>query len=234
MAIRIRIRFNTLRTRLTIALLLLVLLPTITIGWAAYNTMFETIRSSRISDVGQDADSKHDQLVMVLTRANLSAEHFLSDLSDQCSGNTAKLNHLCATGLIRSYLASEGAIGATLHRKGSDHLTIGTSATQNEEPVTFQTGQLAKFSETGPKSNHSYFVSVAEESTGFQLAITYPSSILEPIFNPPPADLGLSGETFLADGEGYSVTQPRYTSTQGRNLPHFRTPDAVLPELAIA
>ncbi|MDO8263443.1 MAG: EAL domain-containing protein [Gallionella sp.] len=215
----IRIKFNSLRARLTVALLLLVLLPTITIGWVAYNMVFETVRSERIKAVGRIADSKHDQLVMVLTRANIRAEHFLSDLRDQCSGNSASQNHLCATGLIRSYLAAEGALGATLRRKSGDSLTIGTSATRNEEPVTFQTGQLAKFSGTGPKSNHSYFVSVAEESTGFQLAITYPSSILEPVFATPPKELGLSGETFLADGEGYFVTKPRYASTQGHKLP---------------
>ncbi|MDO8313415.1 MAG: hypothetical protein Q7T25_15900, partial [Sideroxyarcus sp.] len=110
------IKFNTLRTRLTVALLLMVLLPTITISWVAYNRMFETVRSERMKAVGRVADSKHDQLVMVLTRANIRAEHFLSDLHAQCSGNAGKLNRPCATGLIRAYLAAEGAMGATLRR----------------------------------------------------------------------------------------------------------------------
>ena len=215
-----RIRFNSLKTRLIIVLLLIVLLPTITIGWLAYNMMSDYIRSDRISDVGRIADVKHDQLVMVLTRANSRAQNTLSDLGEQCGGGTAKFDQVCATNLIKAYLAAEGAIGANLQRKGGgDSLTIGTSAIQNEEPVTFQAGQLAKFSSTGPKSNHAYFVSAADEFTGFQLSITYPSSALGPVFTPPPADLGVTGETFLADGEGYFVTSPRYASTQGHSLP---------------
>ncbi len=214
----LKTKFSSLKARLIIVLLLMVLLPALIIGWLASNTMFENIRTERIKDVGHIANAKHSQLVMVLTRANARADHFLSDLSAQCNGNSVKLNQNCATGLIRSYLASEGAIGATLRRKGSD-LTIGASATRNEEDVKFQAGQLAKFSGTGPDNNRSYFVSVAEESAGLQLEITYPSSVLEPVFNPPPTELGLSGETFLVDGEGYFVTRPKYPPTQGNDRP---------------
>jgi PAS domain S-box-containing protein len=213
------IRFDTLRARLTFALLLAVLLPTIFIGWLASTTMFENIKAERIIEVGRVASSKHDQLVMVLTRANARAEHFLSDLSARCGSNPARPNKPCATGLINSYLASEGAIGATLHKNGRDSLTIGTSATQNMEPVAFRTGQLAKFAETGPKSDHSYFVSVAQESAGLQLTVTYPAAQLTPVFVPHPKDLGISGETFLADGEGFFATPPRYPSTQGHSHP---------------
>lgn len=214
-----RIKFESLKTRLTIALLLAVLLPTIFIGWLASNTMFENIRAERIADVGRIASSKHDQLVMVLTRANNRAEHFLSDLSVQCSGNPTTLNKSCAIGLINSYLASEGAIGATLRKKGMSNLTIGTSATRNKEPAAFQPGQLAKFSETGPRSDHSYFVSVAQKSAGLVLTVTYSASQLTPVFVPHPKDLGISGETFLADGEGFFATPPRYPSTQGHSHP---------------
>ena len=202
----------------------MVLLPTATIGWLAIDSMFETIRTERIKDAGQVADAKHSQLAMVLTRENIRAEHFLSDLSAQCSGNSARLNQLCATGLIRAYLAAEGAIGATLRRKGSDNLTIGISATRNDEAITFQAGQLAKFSGTGPESNHSYFVSVADVAAGSLLTITYPSSVLEPVFVPPPKELGISGEAFLADGEGYFVTRPKYPSTHGHGLPISANP----------
>ncbi len=212
-------KFNSLKTRLVITLLLMAVLPASAIGWMAFNMMSGYIRSDHVSDVGRVADAKHEQLVMVLTRANNRAKHFLSDLSAQCGGKAAWLNHSCVTSLTGAYLAAEGAIGANLRRKAGDSLTIGTSAVQNEQDLAFQTGQLAKFSSTGINSDHAYFVSVAEESTGLQLSITYPSSVLDPVFNPPPADLGLSGETFLADGEGYFVTQPKYPSTQGRSHP---------------
>jgi len=214
-----RIKFNSIETRLIVVLIFVAILPAITVGLIARNMMSSYIRSERIKEVGQVADSKHSQLVMVLTRANDRAESFLSNLITQCSGNPAKLNHNCAADLIRSYLGAEGALGATLRRKGGgDSLTIGTSAVQNEENITFQTGQIAKFSGTGPENNRSYFISVTEKSTGFLLGITYPSSILEPVFDAP-ADLGHSGETFLADGEGYFVTKHKYPSTQGNSHP---------------
>ena len=208
------IKFTTLRARLTVILLLMVLLPILVIGWMAYATMVETVRSERVKAVGRIADSKHDQLVMVLTRANIRAEHFLSDLSAQCGNNSTKLNRRCATNLIRTYLAAEGAIGANLRSKDGVDLIVGSSAVQNKESVTFQAGQLAQFPGTGPRSNQSYFIEVEDRSTASRLFITYPSSTMEPVFNPPPADLGRSGETFLADGEGYFVTQPGYASAQ--------------------
>jgi len=215
----IKIKFNSLVSRLIIVPFL-IFLPTITIGWLlTSNAIFDNIRAERIKDVGYVASAKHAQLVMVLNRANTRAGQFLNNLSIQCNGNAVKQNQTCATGLIRSYMASEGATGATLRRKGSDSLSIGTSATRNEESVTFQTGQLARFSGTGPDNNRSYFVLVADESAGLQLEITYPSSMLEPVFVPYPAELGISGETFLADGEGYFVTKPKYTPSQGHGRP---------------
>lgn len=217
----IKIKFNSLRTLLTTVMLVMVLLPTLIIGWVAYSMMFETIRSERIRDVGLVADSKHGQLGMMLTRSNVTAKHFLSDLNARCGGNATKLNRLCATDLIESYLAAEDAIGATLHGKG-DSLTIGAAAKHNN--VRFQTGQLAEFFGTGPANNRSYFISVTNELTGYRLEVTYPSSALAPIFNPLPAELGLSGEIFLADGAGYFVTKNRYDATQGHEHPISASP----------
>lgn len=213
------IKFNTLRVRLTVTMLLMVLLPILVIGWMAYTTMVETVRSERIKAVGHIADSKHDQLVMVLTRANIRAEHFLSDLNTQCGTEPVGLNRRCATNLIKTYLAAEDAIGANLRGRDGGDLIIGTSAVQNKEYVTFQAGQLATVSGTGPESNKLYFIGVEDRSTASRLFITYPSSTLETVFNPPPADLGRSGETFLADGEGYFVTQPGYAPEQWGNTP---------------
>lgn len=213
-------KFNSLKVHLIITLLWMAVAPTIAVSWLATNVMSEHIRSERVADVGRVAGTKHDQLIMVLTRANSRAEHFLSDLSGQCGGNAARLNQVCAASLIKVYLAAEGAIGANIHTEGNgDSLTIGASAVRDKECIALQSGQLAKFSSAGPNSDHSYFVSVTEKSAGLHLSITYPSSVLEPVFNPPPAGLGLSGETFLADGEGYFVTRPKYASTQGHSHP---------------
>ncbi len=210
---------GSIEIRLIAVMLLLTVLPAAAVGWIAYKQMFENIRSERIGDVSRIADSKHAQLAMVLTRANDRAKSFLSNLVAQCGGNAAKLSPVCATNLIKSYLAAENASGAFLHRNGGDEsLIIGTSAARNEKNITFQAGQLAQFSGIGPGNNLSYFISVAEPA-GFRMVITYPSSTLDPVFASPPTELGQSGETFLADGGGYFVTKPKFTSTQGHEHP---------------
>ncbi|MDD4930117.1 MAG: EAL domain-containing protein [Gallionella sp.] len=215
----LKIKFNSLETRLTTALLLMVILPAISIGGFATHAMSSNIRAERIKDVGQAADAKHNQLIMLLARQNARTAHLLSDLHEQCIAKTDSLDALCATRWIESYLASEGAVGAKLRKANGDSLSIGASVTRNEKSVPFKSGQLAKFIETGAHSNHAYFVSATDKSAGLQVDITYPSSVFESIFSPPPAALGASGETFMADGEGYFVTRPKYHATQGHGIP---------------
>lgn len=211
------IRFNSIKTRLTIVLLLMVILPTLIIGWVAYSMAFNIIREERIRNVGLVAASKHSQLVLMLTHENSSAKHFLSDLNAKCGGNAIKLNPPCAAALIKSYLAAEDAIGATLREKANGgSLAIGVA---NSNDISLQAGQLAGFAGNDPVNNRSYFISVMEEPDGYRLDVAYPSSRLEPVFNPVPAELGLSGETFLADGKGYFATRPRHISTQGHEHP---------------
>ncbi len=213
--------FNSIRIRFTIVLLLMSIVPAVTVGWVAHNLVFESIRSERIKTVGQVADAKHTQLVMVLTRSNDRAKLFLSNLGVLC--NAAKLNQECATKQIKSYLASENAQGATLHWKGGERLDVGTPRVTNGENITFQTGLLAKLSGTGKGNNTSYFISVADPNNALQLEIIYPSSNLQPIFDRP-TELGESGETFLTDSAGYFVTPARYPASQGNDIPIYAHP----------
>jgi diguanylate cyclase (GGDEF)-like protein/PAS domain S-box-containing protein len=215
----IQIKFNSLQSRLIIAMLLITMLPIAIVGGIAYNSMFETIRAEKIRSVGQVADTKRDQLVMTLNQENSRAKHLLSDLNAACGGNAENSNQLCATKLISNYLAAEGAIGATLHRKGRNSLTVGASATRNSENIQFKAGQLAQFSKAGPQNGRDYFIAVAEKTPGVQLEISYSTSTLESIFFPYPKGLGTSGEAFLADGAGYFATRGRYPSVQGHNEP---------------
>ena len=147
-----KIRFNSLKSRLIIALFLMVILPIIAIGWLSHSLMSEYIISEHIADVGNIAEAKHGQLIMVLVRANSRAKLFLSSLSKQCGSSPVKQNRLCVSRLINAYLAAEDAIGAHIHGAGGDSLTIGDSAVKNGESSAFQTGQLAKFAGAGPNA----------------------------------------------------------------------------------
>ena len=206
---------NSLNIRLSLLIIIMAALPVLAIGWVGLNIMFEHIRSELVEDVGQTAQSKHTQLVMLLTQTNSRANIFLSNLSTQCGGATRKLDRICAANLVKSYLAMEGASGGRLHIKGSgDILTVGNAAIP--ENIKFQPRQLAGFSGTGPENNHSYFISIAEPLSGLLMEVSFASTNLQPIFDNP-LYLGDSGEIFLADGAGYFVTKARYPSTQGHD-----------------
>jgi signal transduction histidine kinase len=198
---------RSLKTMLTLVLLAMVLLPTLSIGWITHNLMSGYIRQDRISAVGRVATSKHEQLTLFLEHANHRAEYLLSDLKTQCTARPQ-----CSAASLSAYLAAEGAIGASL-QQGKDHLNIGVV----QSDFRFKPGQLAKFFSTGANSDHAYVISVAK--AGIRLSVSYPSATLAQVFNPPPEDLGLSGETFLTDGEGYFATNHRYVSTQGHQVP---------------
>lgn len=81
------IKTNSLKTRLAITLAAMAILPILLLGWVVYDTMLNAIKLERLEMVGRVADAKHDQLRMVLTRANSRGQQFLSDLSRQCDGN---------------------------------------------------------------------------------------------------------------------------------------------------
>jgi PAS domain S-box-containing protein len=213
---RAGIKLNTIKIRLIAAMLLLALLPTVTIGWISRGLVFENIRAERIKAVGQVAEAKHNQLAMLLNRASIRARLFLSDMGTRCSV-AGKLERNCATRLVESYLIAEGATGAALHMNGG-RLDIGASAPAQHE--AFQPGQLAGFFGMGPGRNQSYFVPVA--AAGLRLEVVYPSTNLQPMFDRP-HELGKSGETFLADGQGYFVTRNRYPATQGHSE-HIHAP----------
>lgn len=205
--------FDSIGIRLVLVMLFFSIVPAATVGSLAYNMAFSKVQEERVRAVGQVADAKHAQLVMVLVRSNDRAKLFLSSLNEQC--NAAKPDHGCATKLIASYLKSEEAQGAVLHWRSGERLAVGSPMPANDE-IKFKSGQLAKFSGTGAGNNASYYISVTEPGTGLRLEISYPSSNFQPVFDRPP-ELGKSGEVFLTDGEGYFVTQARYPAKQGHD-----------------
>lgn len=184
-------KYNSIASILAMMLLLMVLVPTTAISWMAYSMMYDTIRSSRIKDVGMMAGIKHEQLVNILMHANIGAKSLLSDIISQCGGEAA--NHVCALALIKSYLAAADAIGATLYENGKT-LTIGIST--NPGNTIFKSGQLAGFSGKGEVNDRRYFIQVIDEATGRRLEVTYPISKFETVFKHHLAELGHSGEVF--------------------------------------
>jgi diguanylate cyclase (GGDEF)-like protein/PAS domain S-box-containing protein len=218
---------KSIKAHAILGVLLMGTLPAIAVVWLGFNALFEKIQSDRINTVGAVANVKHEQLIMFLTQANNRASFFLSILSAKC--DVENFTASCTTPLVKAYLASEKAQSATLYIEGRKSLVVGSTPSQSEK-ITLRAGQLAKFIGTGPDHNLSYYISAENPSSGLQLDTSYPSKNLQEIFTVP-LELGKSGEIFLADGDGYFVTQAKYSSAHGQHKPiHTRPMRACLSQ----
>ncbi len=210
-----KIRLASLKTRFFMMLSLTLLLPTLAIGWGTYHFLDQYIRTEKVRTVGGVARIKHDQLVTVLSRQNTRAQALLSHILSRCGGRDTQLDRQCANGVMRTYLKTEGAVGALLHQHGiSNNLQAGAFAIQINEITAFRPNQLAQFTSPQPDRERQYYLAVAEPETSWQLVVTYSLSLIQSIFVPHPS-LGEAGETFLADSNGLFITQARYPSEQG-------------------
>jgi PAS domain S-box-containing protein len=204
-----------LQKRLMILLSLLILLPTLVIAWMAYGFSVESIRNDRIRVVGRIAESRHEQLNRVLVQTNSRAHAYLSDILSKCV-KADTLDKNCAAKSLADYLHTEGAIGVSLFRPGSDDgLSVGDIST---ELKAFKLDQLAGFTAASEHHLPAYYVLADNIPSGFHLIISYPLSLIQPIFSPP-ADLGKSGEIFLVDNQGFFITEGHYPAAQGQSHP---------------
>jgi PAS domain S-box-containing protein len=208
-----------LQKRLIFLLLLLILLPTLVIGWIAYRFSIDNIRDERIKIVGRVAENRHEQLTWVLQRANGRANAFLADVLLKCVV-TDKLDRGCATGLMSDYLRTEGASGALFFRReaADDTVGVGTPAVGVADFIGFPPGQLARFSKRSRDQARTYYIVTDDRQLPWQLVVSYPVSLIQPIFVPN-SNLGSAGETFLTDGEGFFITQAAYPAGQGHSHP---------------
>lgn len=204
-----------LQKRLMILLSLLILLPTLVIAWMAYGFSVESIRNDRIRVVGRIAESRHEQLSRVLAQTNSRTHAYLSDILNKCV-KADTLDKNCAATFLADYLHTEGAIGVRLFKSGSDDgLSVGEISS---ELKSFKPDQLAEFTAASDHHLPAYYVLADNSPSGFRLMISYPLSLIQPIFTPP-VDLGKSGEIFLVNHAGFFITEARYPATQGQSHP---------------
>jgi len=207
--------FNSFEVRIALVLLSLLLLPTGLVAWVAYEQVVDTIKTDRIKTVGRVADARHEQLNMVFQRAIGRSEGFLAELRKRCGIRAT--DSTCGRPALRAFLDSEGASGALLQEPGvGPPLVVGDSAAPSGAIAEFLPPQLAQFAARG--GERRYFIVAATPDSGMRIAVTYPVQVIQSIFVAHP-DLGDAGENFLADGDGYFITKPRYASTQGHSHP---------------
>jgi diguanylate cyclase (GGDEF)-like protein/PAS domain S-box-containing protein len=153
---------------------------------------------------------------MVLDRAINRSHGLLIDLRRHCTLPQANGN--CIHELLRAYTSSEGALGVELLQTDGRRVVFGKSEVPAEGLPPFAPGQQAQFAAQREDMGRSYYTVAIDPTTGARLAVTYPVEVIKPLFESH-ADLGQSGETFLADATGFFITPVRYQSTQGRSTP---------------
>ncbi len=209
-----------LQKRLIVLLLLLILLPTLLVGWMAYQFAIDNIRADRFKVVGRVAESRHEQLNIVLQRADNRSHAFLAEVLMKCV-TANSLNRDCAKDFLTDYLLTESASGAVFFRNAgadSETVSVGSNAVSTKALKAFQPKQLAGLSAAVSGGPRYYYVVAHDDNLPWQLLVTYPVNLIQSMFGTHP-DLGKSGEAFLADSEGFFVTSARYASSQGTSHP---------------
>ncbi len=203
---------RSIKTHLTVALLLCILLPTGLIGATAYWFVCNSIKENRIESVGHIADTRYEELRMRLHRDNERSKDLLATLIAVCRYSDEGING-CAKAKLEQFAAINHTLGLILHSGIDSDLVVGNAATP---PDKFLPGQIAAISKVNGASLLS--LTAVDSASGFSLVTTYSGQDLQDIFVNSPV-LGQSGETFLADNQGFFITKPRYPSQQGISKP---------------
>ena len=206
---------RSIKTHLTVALLLCILLPTGLIGATACWFVYDSIRESYIKDVGQIAEARYEELRLRLYEENERSKGLLDSLIASCRHSDLGFN-ACAHAKLEQFAAINHTVGLNLHSGIESDLAVGKDAVPfNKLPKPFLSGQIAITSRINGVSLLSMVA--VDSASGFSLVTTYSGQILQEIFVNSPV-LGRSGETFLADNQGFFVTKPRFLSQQEGTL----------------
>jgi len=218
---------KSIGNRMLATILVATLVPTAMVGWIGYTSIYDNIRREKIRAVGFVAEDRHAQLVLMLKDEHRRAGQFLDINVPRCeelfAPSKPKIDK-CLQSALEIYMRREGALGASLQRKGVDGaLLVGLSPPGNPQELKLMPGQLAVFPPATPGLARSYYILETDPISLSFLAMNYPVDTLNEIFVPPHI-LGVSGETFLSDAEGFFITKPRYSSSQGKGVPISAVP----------
>lgn len=212
-------RLATVRARISLVMLIMVLVPTLLAGAIGYWTASQIIISEKIRSVGTIADTKKELLLFRLYRQRERLQEFLSVIAAECS-RKGRINETCAHSLLKSFLSTESALDAALILPGGKTVSEDGDVKSLEAQSPRQPGQIAQFS---PRLEERPNYVMSATNHGLMLIARFGTKMLDEIFTSPPG-LGATGETFLADSEGKFLTTPKYHSEHSSGSPIDATP----------
>ncbi len=209
---------RSIKTYLTVALLLCILLPTGLLGGIAYWFVYNIIKDNRIENVGQVAETRHEEMRVWLNETNVRGKALLDNLIEDCRHSDSGIN-TCSRTKLKQFAAINHTVGITFHSGIESDFAVGADAIPiNEFTKPFLPGQIASTSTSNINGASLLSLIAADPASGFSLVTTYAGEQLQGIFVGSTV-LGQSGETFLTDNRGYFITKPRYLAQQGHIKP---------------
>jgi PAS domain S-box-containing protein len=202
-----------LRTQLILLLGVLVLLATVSLGSIAYRTSRTLIQQAAVREVGVTATFRKQVLIRVLTQQRVRADALLQTADLGCSPDET----WCLRKLLTGFVATEGATAARLVYRGRAPVMVGKDASSLATEAAPDPGQIARF-EFDNNGQPSYVLQVTSQDRKAVLTIRGDMGVANQIFLDRDG-LGLSGETFLTDREGFFLTQPKYPGQAGESRP---------------
>ncbi len=190
---------KSLRGRLMLSLLGMVLLATAVLGWLAYSRARAILRDETTRALGMAANARKRGFLQRLRRAESRAGKFLELARMGCEDEGSTW---CREALSQ-LMATEEAIGARLQFGRSRPITIGEISS---EP--FRDAQRSRFASYS--KGRSYEVQAYSEAGSLRLA--FDADGLDVIFLDR-FGLGSSGETFLVDSQGTFITPARQAAS---------------------
>ncbi len=210
----------TLRARLILVFLTLTLGTTALVGTLAYSAAQRGVRDTALRVVSIIAHDRHTALVQRLNRQLRRGTRFMAQ-TPACT--RIPLDRAACDRAVHAFAVEEQLIAAAVVDSGrvvvrvttaTNDAIVGHPALLEVIPL-LQPGQLARFALDA--ANFAYYdvaapVPVRGEDRADLLLLRYALPPDEPLFSAG-IDLGVAGETFLADAAGHPLTRLRFPMT---------------------
>jgi two-component system sensor histidine kinase/response regulator len=190
-----------------------IITSTVVFFMVAYRLGSDSIRSEAMRTVRATAIGKVDNLLNRLNYQKHTLDELMALEASQCENRNLKQFEHCVKRVAAQYLKIQKL--QSIYLETSDPREVVRLGEPSPETVfdpNLKVGQLARFYSGG--SENPYYVMQAESADRkSRVAARFSAKNLDPLFTN--GNLGLSGESFLADPAGFFLTTHKYTVESG-------------------
>ncbi len=204
------------RAQLMFVLVTLTVSSTVVLGWLAYSTSRDIIEGNATQAVGVAANARRTALLQRLKRQQERAAAFLNTARTACRSEGGAQT-TCLRQRLEEFANTEGSAAAQLAEGDTATVSVGEKSATLEHARPPAPDQLARFFFDDDRQPF-YLIRAKSALEDASLTLLFGTQSINTIF----ADrngLGESGETFLADAQGFFLTPPRYPSHSGHSHP---------------